>query len=116
MNYDLEERTAIFGEKVIDFVKILPKTRVFLSLLDQFVRSGTSIGANYCEANEACSKKDFQNKISICKKETNETKYWLRMISREFPEEKEKARILWKEANELMLIFSKILINSKKKD
>lgn len=68
--YDLEERTAIFGEKIIEFVKTIPKNPVNNPLINQIIRSGTSIGANYMEADAAVSKKDFKHKISICKKES----------------------------------------------
>ena len=105
MNYDLEERTAKFGEEVIRFVKGLEKSTVNRSLIDQLTRSATSIGANYMEANHASSKKDFRNKISICRKEANETKHWLRMIAEANPESKVDSRKLWKEAHELTLIF-----------
>ena len=80
MNYDLEERTAKFGENVIHFIGSLPKNETNKILINQVIRSATSIGANYMEANQASSKKDFRNKIGICRKEANETKYWVRMI------------------------------------
>jgi four helix bundle protein len=73
------------------------------------VRAGTNIGANYCEAIGASSKKDFRNKIFICKKESQETKHWLRMITKAVPEYRENAVKLWKEAQELTLIFNKIV-------
>jgi four helix bundle protein len=76
--------------------------------VSQVIRSATSVGANYIEANQASSKKDFRNKIRICQKEANETKHWLRMISITNPENKEECRKLWKEAHELTLIFAKI--------
>ena len=72
--YDLEERTALFGESVIDFVKTLPQDRVNNELISQIIRSSTSIGANYMEADGAESRKDFRHKIAICKKESKETK------------------------------------------
>jgi four helix bundle protein len=84
--YDLEERTAIFGEAVIDFAKGLPNTTVNRPLLSQIVRSGTSVGANYMEADAASTKKDFRHKISICKKEAKETMHWLRMIAKANPD------------------------------
>ena len=71
--FDLEERTACFGEAVIRFAKTLPRDVVDLPLISQLVRAGTSIGANYCEADDAVSKKDFRNKIGTCKKEARET-------------------------------------------
>lgn len=107
--YDLEERTSIFGEAIISFAGKIKPTPVSLPLIGQIVRAGTSIGANYCEADDAVSKKDFLNKIATCRKESRETKYWLRMIVTVQPELKEKARPLWQEAKELNLIFAKIV-------
>lgn len=109
--YDLEERTAIFGEAVISFAKKIPKKPVNLPLINQLVRAGTSVGANYCEADDAVSRKDFQHKISICKKEARETKHWIRMVVVAEPELKEQAKILWQEAKELHLIFAAIIRN-----
>jgi len=109
MKYDLEERTAKFGEDIIEFAKELPKNIITIPLINQLVRAGTSIGANYCEAIGASSKKDFRNKIFISKKESQETKHWLRMITKAVPEYREKAVKLWKEAQELTLIFNKIV-------
>ena len=114
MRYDLEERTAKFGEAAIDFVKTLKQNSVNSPLISQIVRSATSIGANYCEANNASSKKDFKNKIFICKKESSETKHWLRMLATCSPEHKEQIRQLWKESQELTLIFQSITSSSKK--
>jgi four helix bundle protein len=107
--YDLEERTACFGEAVITFAKVILKNPVTLPLISQFVRAGTSIGANYCEADDAVSKKEFRNKIGTCKKEARETKYWLRMIATADTSTKNTARTLWQEAKELHLIFAAIL-------
>ncbi len=108
MNYDLEERTAKFGEEVIDFVKKLEKNAVNNVLVGQIVRSATSVGANYCEANNASSRKDFRNKIFICRKEAGETKHWVRMIARANNNKKNECQVLWKETNELVMIFAKI--------
>lgn len=113
MIYDLEERTAKFGEKVIDFCKEIPENSITRSLKSQLTRSATSVGANYCEADDAYTRKDFLHKISYCRKEAKETKHWLRMIVRAAPEFKEKARILWREAQELNLIFSSIIRKTK---
>jgi len=104
--FDLEERTALFGEAVIQFAKKIPKNPVSTPLISQLVRAGTSIGANYCEADDAVSKKDFKNKIGTCRKEARETKLWLRMIAAAAPELKVEARKLWQEAKELHLIFA----------
>ncbi len=112
--YDLEERTAKFSEDIIDFTKKLSQTPITKPLISQLIRSGTSIGANYCEADEASSKKDFQNKVAIATKETKETKYWLRIIAHTLPQFKDEARVLWKEAQELNLILAAIIRNSKK--
>jgi len=76
--YDLEERTAKFGETIIEFCKSLKQDAISKPIISQLVRSGTSVGANYMEANGASSKQDFRNKIFICKKEAQETKHWLR--------------------------------------
>jgi four helix bundle protein len=106
--FDLEERTARFGEAVIALCKTIPKNVVTLPLIDQLVRSSTSIGANYCEADEAVSKRDFRFKIGICKKESRETKHWLRMIAKADEGSREQARSLWTEAKQLTLIFAAI--------
>ena len=113
--YDLEERTAKFGEDIIKFANKIPKTPVTIPLIGQLVRAGTSVGANYCEADDAESKLDFKHKIGISKKESRETKHWLRMIVVVIPELKEEARILWQEAKELNLIFNSITNKLKTK-
>ena len=113
--YDLEERTAKFGENVIIFCKSVAQDTIIKPIINQLIRSATSIGANYCEANNASSRKDFKNKIFICKKETQETKHWLRMMASCASEKKEEARKLWQEAHELSLIFQKIISSLNKK-
>ena len=110
--YDLEERTAKFGENIIDLCKSLKEDSISKPIINQLVRSATSVGANYMEANGAESKKDFIHKIGICKKESKETLHWLRMIAISNPDRGDECRILWKEAHELVLIFS--AINKKK--
>ncbi len=77
-------------------------------MIDQLVRSATSVGANYCDADDAESKKDFKHKVSICLKEIKEPKHWLRMMAAAVPELKDEARTLWQEAKELNLIFAAI--------
>ncbi len=106
--YDLEERTTRFAENVIDLCKSTPKSVITIPIIDQLIRSSTSIGANYFEANGASSKKDFKNKIFISKKESKETEYWLRLLSRADDKHIDICRTLWKEVHELTLIFSKI--------
>jgi four helix bundle protein len=106
--FDLEELTAQFGEAVIHFARAVAKNPVSTPLISQLVRAGTSVGANYCEADDAVSKKDFKNKIGICRKEARETKLWLRLIAAAEPDLKTEARKLWHEAKELHLIFAAI--------
>lgn len=106
--YDLEERTARFGEAVIVFAKKVPKTPVTLPIISQLVKASTSIGANYCEADDGVSRNDFRHRISICRKEAKESKFWLRMVAKAAPEMCAEARRHWQEAKELHLIFSRI--------
>jgi four helix bundle protein len=112
-NHDLEERTACFGERVVQFAKLVPVNPVTMPLISQLVRCGTSIGANYCEADEAESRKEFRYRISVCKRESKETKHQVRMIVAAEPELKDKARPIWQEAKELTLIFAAILRSHK---
>ncbi|OIP78942.1 MAG: four helix bundle protein [Candidatus Portnoybacteria bacterium CG_4_8_14_3_um_filter_44_10] len=111
--YDLEERTAVFGENVIELCKQVKQDAITKPIISQIIRSATSTGANYCEANAASSRKDFRNKIFICKKEIQETKHWLRMLARCVPDKKNEIRKLWQEAQELTLIFGKIVSSLK---
>jgi len=115
-SFDLEERTAKLGENIIDFCKTIKKDVFTLSIIKQVIRSCTSVGANYMEANGASSRKDFRNKIYICKKEIKETKHWLRMLVRVLPEERDKIKILWQESEELTKIFGKITYTLDNKD
>jgi len=112
--FDLEERTGRFGEAIIEFVKTLERNEINQPLIGQLVDAGTSIGANYMEADGAESKKDFRHKIAICKKEAKETKHWLRMIQKANPQRAAECRKFWQEAHELTLIFSAILLSIKK--
>jgi four helix bundle protein len=106
--YDLLERVTLFSEKIIDLCKKVPRDIITDPIINQLIRSGTSIGANYNEANGASSKSDFKNRIYICKKEAMETKYWLRLLSKSSNNVLNDCRILWKECHEFTLIFSKI--------
>ena len=108
MSHNLEERTAIFGEAVIGLCKTVKRDVITVPIIGQLVRSGTSIGANYMEANGASSMKDFRNKIFICKKESQETKHRLRMIDQYTPENKADIKKLLLECQELIMIFQKI--------
>jgi len=111
--YDLEERTAKFGEDIIEFAKKVPRNVITLPLITQLIKAGTSVGSNYCEADCAESRKDFEHKIGICKKESKESKHWLRMIAKAVPELKDEAKRHWKEAIELQLIFISIVKKSR---
>lgn len=106
--WDLEERTAKFGEDVIKFCSSLPKNDITKPLINQLVKCGTSVGANYGEADDAESPKDFKHKIGICKKESRESKHFLRMSAVAVPKKADDARKLWLEAKELNLIFNSI--------
>jgi four helix bundle protein len=114
--YDLEERTANFAKADIKYCSGIPKNPVTIPLISQLVRAATSIGANYCEANGASSKRDFINKIFICKKESKETKYWIQLIAETQEIKKEEPRLLWREAQELTMIFSKIAGSAQMRD
>ncbi len=113
-SYDLEKRTINFSKNLIEFCRNVKSGPITNPLLNQLIRSGTSIGANYQEANGASSKKDFKNKIYICKKESQETKYWLHLISEVVPEQKDTIRDLWDESNQLSMIFGKIVATISK--
>ena len=106
--YDLEERTAKFGEEVIEFCQKIPRGPLTDPLINQLVKCGTSVGANYCEADDAESKLDFKHKIGISKKESRECKHFIRMIVVALPQLKEDAKPLWQEAKEINLMLNKI--------
>ncbi len=107
--FDLEERTASFGEAVVRFAGTIHETAVTRPLVSQLVRAATSVGANYCEANDAESKLDFRHKVGICRKESRETGHWLRMLNAALPESAPETRKLWQEAKELNLLFGAII-------
>jgi four helix bundle protein len=111
--YDPEERTATFGESVIDFAKMIPQSSVTNRIISQLIGAGTSVGANYVEADDAVSKKEFLKSIGTCKKEAREVKHFFRMAVRTSPDLKAEARKLWIEAKELHLIFSRIRRSGK---
>jgi four helix bundle protein len=111
--YDLEERTARFGETIILFAKKIPWSPVNNRLIDQLVGAGTSVGANYCEADDGVSKPDFRHRIGTCRKESRETKFFLRMVAVAEPKLKADARDIWREAHSLHRIFSRIWRSTK---
>lgn len=106
--FDLEERTTQFGEAIVRFSKRIPRDPTNNRLINQLVGCGTSVGANYCEANERVSKKDFRNTIGRCVKEAKETRYFLRMIAASESTLADDARELYREAKELHLICASI--------
>ena len=112
--YNLEERTARFGEAIIDFLKQVPMSPRTNRLVDQLTGCGTSIGANYCEADDAVSHKEFVKIIGTCRKEAREAKFFLRMIARACPDLAPDVRLLWREVREIHLIFSKIRRTAQK--
>jgi four helix bundle protein len=112
--YDLEERTFDFAKKVRRFVKNLPKTVANIEDGKQLIRASGSIGANYIEANEAISKKDFTLRIKISRKEAKESRFWLQLVDVGNEDELErKQEELKQEATELMMIFSSIMRKSQ---
>lgn len=105
---DLEERTLQYSKRIINLVHFLPKNSINFRFGDQILRSGTSIGANYREAQGAESRNEFKFRISICKKEARESLYWIDLISENNPKLKEKLSLLRQETEELIKIFSSI--------
>jgi four helix bundle protein len=110
--YDLEERTLQFTKRVIEFINKLSKTLVNIELSKQLVRSAGSVGANYIEANESLSKKDFVMRIKICRKEAKESCYWLKLLICENDRETERKDLI-QESSELTKIFGAILVKSQ---
>ena len=112
--YDLEDRTLLFAKNVRMFIKTIPKDICSIEDCKQLAKSSGSIGANYIEANEALSKKDFKMRIKISRKESKESRFWLNLIDTQYDDELENNRKqLAQEATELLKIFSSILVNSK---
>jgi len=108
-HYNLVQRTSVFGEKVIECAKSINITTISKPVVVQFVRSGTSVGANYMEADEAESKRDFIHKISIARKEAKETLYWIRMIRCILPYTETRLHSLHEECMQMVKIFSSII-------
>jgi four helix bundle protein len=112
VRYDLEERTLNFAKSIIDFCKKLPRNTINFELTRQLVRASGSVGANYIEANESLSKKDFIHRIKICRKEAKESGYWLKVIISANPESEKEGKLLIREALELTKIFGSIIEKS----
>ena len=111
-HYDLEERTFLFAKRVNEYVNKLPKTISNIENGKQLVKAAGSVGANYIEANESLSKKDFKMRIKISKKEAKESRFWLRLTEPLKEEMKEKEELI-KESTGLMKIFGSILEKAK---
>jgi four helix bundle protein len=111
--YDLEERTLRFAKEIMDFVGSLPKTIANIEIMKQIIRSSGSVGANYIEANEALSRKDFAMRIKICRKEAKESRYWLRLIEVRREDGEKRRQSLINEATELTKIFGSIVEKTK---
>lgn len=111
MVFDLEQRTAEFSKKVRDYVNLLPKSITNIEYGKQLSRSSGSVGANYIEANESLSKKDFIMRIKICRKEAKESRYWLELAEPNIQEQHNR-EILINEATEFIKIFSSIILKS----
>ncbi len=110
--YDLEERTEKFAIAVRKFAKRIKVALINADDIKQVLRSSGSIGANYIEANESLSKKDFLVRVKISRKEAKETRYWLRVMQIEQPELDEEKAKLHEEATQLMKIFGSIITKS----
>jgi len=112
--YDLEERTLLFAKNVRLFIKTLPKNTINTEDGKQVIRSSGSVGANYIEANEALSKKDFLMRLKICRKEAKESTYWMKLLQETNPKSFEQDILaIINESTELMKIFSSIIEKSK---
>ena len=111
--YDLEERTLRFAKEVIEFTNILPRTIANVEVMKQLIRASGSVGANYIEANEALSKKDFAARVKICRKESKESRYWLSLIGVKGEDAENRQQSLINEATELMKIFGSIVEKTK---
>jgi four helix bundle protein len=105
---DLEERVTEFGEAIVRFVRKIPRGPATDRLIDQLVGAGTSLGANYLEARDGVSRKDFKNRVGTNRKESKETMFFIRLVADAEPSFAGEARVLWREARELNRIFGAI--------
>jgi four helix bundle protein len=114
--YNLETRTSEFARQIILLARQVPLDHITRPIITQFVKSGTSVAANYCEADDAESARDFVHKLGIAKKEAQETRHWLNMLQVTTPSLKAAAQELEREANEINLILNAIIrkIRAKK--
>jgi|SRR3989339_579325 len=114
--YDLENRTLEFSKRVLDMTRVLPKDSANNNFIGQIIRSSSSVGANYREANDALGKKDFIHRIKISRKESKETTYWLELIVYHNPNLEKRMQNLMKESIELTKILSAIINSSQSKE
>ena len=110
--YDLEERTYLYAKRVIKLTKNVPRSIANIEVMKQLVRAAGSVGANYIEANEAISRKDFRYRLHICRKESKESRYWLRLLDIQDERLDGERRGLMGEATELLKIFSAMIKKS----
>jgi four helix bundle protein len=113
MKYNLENRLVLFSKESIKICKTININIINKSIVHQFIRSSNSIGANYHEANNACSKKDFVNKLYISLKEANETRYWLQLLCTSNPEKITQFKNLNNECQQIIKIIQSIINKSK---
>ncbi len=111
--YDLEDRTLKFAKDCIDLCKLLVRDTINIELVSQLIRSSGSVGANYREANDSTTKKDFFHRIGICRREAKESKYWLELLSHSNQKFSDKIEPLSDEALQLARIFASIVENNK---
>ena len=111
--YDLEDRTLLFARRVRNFIKNIKKTLTNIDDSKQLIRSSGSVGANYIEANESLSKKDFVLRVKICRKEAKENRYWLRLIETADANQETERENLINEVTELMRIFGSMVEKTK---
>jgi len=115
-SFDLENRTMEFAKRIVRMCKVLPNNTVNFKLIDQIIRSAGSVGANYREANDSLSKKDFLMRMKIARKESKETEFWLNLIIEANKEMESKINNLLIESIEIRKILSAIIIKSEYKN
>ncbi|HET6527824.1 MAG TPA: four helix bundle protein [Balneolaceae bacterium] len=109
--YDLEERAFLFAKAVIEYINKLKKTLANVEVSRQLIRSSGSTGANYIEANESLSRKDFVYRIKLCRKEAKESTFWLKLLEDKEGNDEERQNLI-QESVELTKIFGAILRKS----
>lgn len=113
--FDFEERTLEFSKRIVSMCKVLPKNVITTPIISQIIRSGTSVGANYREANDALGEKDFANRLKISRKEAKETTYWIDLLSEALPDYANRFILIREESVALTKILSTMIGNRLKK-